>query len=178
MNGRRPGAEELWRTVSEYGHFTAMQVRGGRTRGLALHLRRLEAATEELLAPRHGSGVLFATGALERLRRRAAHGRRRSRLRGRHPNIGFFDGSGVVWSAAPLLHGITLQLLERRLPERGVPSRRTPVHLSELASFDGAFLSNSLGIAAVSQVDGELPISTARTETIADAYASVSSDLI
>ena len=31
-----------------YGHFTAMQVRGGRTRGLDLHLRRLDVATREL----------------------------------------------------------------------------------------------------------------------------------
>ncbi|MEV1055014.1 aminotransferase class IV [Streptomyces sp. NPDC049887] len=31
-----------------YGHFTAMQVRGGRARGLALHLERLEHGTREL----------------------------------------------------------------------------------------------------------------------------------
>jgi branched-subunit amino acid aminotransferase/4-amino-4-deoxychorismate lyase len=31
-----------------YSHFTAMQVRGGRTRGLDLHLARLDAATREL----------------------------------------------------------------------------------------------------------------------------------
>jgi branched-subunit amino acid aminotransferase/4-amino-4-deoxychorismate lyase len=29
-------------------------------------------------------------------------------------NIGFFHGSGVVWPAAPFLHGITMQLLERK----------------------------------------------------------------
>ncbi len=31
-----------------WGHFTAMQVRGGRTRGLGLHLARLEAAHREV----------------------------------------------------------------------------------------------------------------------------------
>ncbi|MGW7364105.1 aminotransferase class IV [Streptomyces sp. NPDC054841] len=31
-----------------YGHFTAMQVRGGRVRGLALHLERLDGSTREL----------------------------------------------------------------------------------------------------------------------------------
>ena len=31
-----------------WGHFTAMQVRGGRTRGLGLHLSRLEAAHQEV----------------------------------------------------------------------------------------------------------------------------------
>ena len=39
-------------------------------------------------------------------------------------NIGFFYGSGVVWPDAPLLHGITMQLLEHQLPEFRVPSRR------------------------------------------------------
>jgi branched-subunit amino acid aminotransferase/4-amino-4-deoxychorismate lyase len=34
--------------VTTYGHFTAMQVRGGRTRGLDLHLRRLQEATCEM----------------------------------------------------------------------------------------------------------------------------------
>ena len=31
-------------------------------------------------------------------------------------NIGFFDGSGVVWPDAPILHGITMQLLESSYP--------------------------------------------------------------
>jgi branched-subunit amino acid aminotransferase/4-amino-4-deoxychorismate lyase len=48
IDGRRPSPEQVWSTVSAFGHFTAMQVRGGRTRGLALHPRRLEAANREL----------------------------------------------------------------------------------------------------------------------------------
>lgn len=94
-------------------------------------------------------------------------------------NIGFFDGSGVVWPAAPLLHGITMQLLERKLVELGVPARRAPVRLHDIASFDGAFLSNARGVAAVSEVDGmSLPMQARRMETIADAYASVPWDII
>jgi branched-subunit amino acid aminotransferase/4-amino-4-deoxychorismate lyase len=49
IEGQPPSAEALWSTASAFGHFTAMQVRGGRTRGLALHLRRLETANQELL---------------------------------------------------------------------------------------------------------------------------------
>lgn len=94
-------------------------------------------------------------------------------------NIGFFDGSGVVWPAAPFLHGITMQLLERKLVELGVPARRAPVRLHDIASFDGAFLSNARGVAAVSEVDGmSLPMQARRMETIADAYASVPWDII
>lgn len=33
IDGRPANAEALWSTVSAYGHFTAMQVRGRRTRG-------------------------------------------------------------------------------------------------------------------------------------------------
>jgi len=94
-------------------------------------------------------------------------------------NIGFFDGSGVVWPAAPFLHGITMQLLERKLVELGVPSRRAQVRLHDISSFEGAFLSNARGVAAVSQVDDmSLPMQARRMETITDAYASVQWDII
>src|SRR5205814_4396528 len=69
-------------------------------------------------------------------------------------NIGFFDESGIVWPDAPLLHGVTMQLLEHRLPELGVPSQRAPVRLADIGAFEGAFLSNARGVDAVKQVDG------------------------
>ena len=47
IDGREVDAEQLWSTASAHGHFTAMQVRGGCTRGLAFHLDRLEAANTE-----------------------------------------------------------------------------------------------------------------------------------
>ena len=49
VNGTDASAEQLRDYVlGPYGHFTAMQVRSARTRGLALHLARLDAATREL----------------------------------------------------------------------------------------------------------------------------------
>ena len=49
IDGRAVTAEEAEvYALTSYGHFTAMQVRGGRTRGLALHLARLRAATAEM----------------------------------------------------------------------------------------------------------------------------------
>lgn len=49
VDGREPSAEDLWdAALDTYGHFTALQVRGGRTRGLALHLKRLDMANREL----------------------------------------------------------------------------------------------------------------------------------
>ena len=45
IEGSEPTPEQLLATTAAYGHFTAMQVRGGKTRGFELHLARLEAAT-------------------------------------------------------------------------------------------------------------------------------------
>jgi hypothetical protein len=72
-----------------------------------------------------------------------------------------------------------MQLLERELPESGVPSRRAPVRVGDIASFEGAFLSNARGVAAVSQVDGlSLQMQNERMKSIADAYAAVPWDTI
>jgi branched-subunit amino acid aminotransferase/4-amino-4-deoxychorismate lyase len=48
IDGRAATVEALVPALDRYGHFTAMQVRGGRTRGLAFHLERLDGATREL----------------------------------------------------------------------------------------------------------------------------------
>jgi branched-subunit amino acid aminotransferase/4-amino-4-deoxychorismate lyase len=53
VDGRPATVEVLQhRALVSYGHYTVMQVREGRTRGLALHLQRLDAATEELFGTR------------------------------------------------------------------------------------------------------------------------------
>ena len=48
IDGRPVSAAEAWSTASGYGHFTAMQVRGTRARGLTLHVDRLAAANRDL----------------------------------------------------------------------------------------------------------------------------------
>ena len=49
LNGRSATLEQIWSLdLSGSGHFTAMQVRGGRTLGMDLHLARLDGATREL----------------------------------------------------------------------------------------------------------------------------------
>lgn len=49
VNGSAASADQLRDYVlGPYGHFTAMQVRQARTRGLALHLARLDAASREV----------------------------------------------------------------------------------------------------------------------------------
>jgi branched-subunit amino acid aminotransferase/4-amino-4-deoxychorismate lyase len=94
-------------------------------------------------------------------------------------NIGFSDGTGVLWPDAPALAGITMQLLERALAERGVPFRRAPVRVSDLGSFAGAFVTNSHGIAPVGQVDDlTLPVDGALMSAVTQAYESAGWDQI
>jgi branched-subunit amino acid aminotransferase/4-amino-4-deoxychorismate lyase len=94
-------------------------------------------------------------------------------------NICFSDDAGIVWPDAPKLEGITMQLLERVLPDAGVPSRRAPVRLEDVPRFAGAFVTNARGIAAVARVDGaELPVDAARLARLRDAYDSVPWDPI
>ena len=53
LNGRPPGVADTQRLVTgNYGHYTSMQVRDCRVRGLALHLARLDDGNEEFFGSR------------------------------------------------------------------------------------------------------------------------------
>jgi branched-subunit amino acid aminotransferase/4-amino-4-deoxychorismate lyase len=94
-------------------------------------------------------------------------------------NIGFFDGAAVVWPDAPMLHGITMQLLEHELAGSGVPTRRSTVRVADVASLEGAFLSSARGIAVVTGIDDmRLPVEPKGLRMLAEAYASVTRDSI
>lgn len=58
-------------------------------------------------------------------------------------NVGFFDGGTVLWPQAPMLDGITQQLLRRGLDRLGVRSRTQPLPLAEALGQRSAFLCNS-----------------------------------
>lgn len=252
INGGPATAEQLaYPALVNYGHFTAMQVRGAAVRGLAFHLARLDSATRELFGSgldgelvcahaRHalGTGPVDASlrisvfqpddderpsvmvvvrppaeppAELQRLtaveyQRPAAHikhvgtfgqiyyGRAAERAgfddalltgpggviaEGGITNIGFFDGNTVIWPSAPSLAGITMQLVARALAERGIPSRHDAVRVADLLSFRCAFVTNSLGVAPVTQVDDQfLTVDPEFTQTLAEAYEDVPWDPI
>jgi len=232
-----------------YGHFTAMQVRGGRVRGLDRHLARLDAANREVFGAgidaaavtehiRHalgddisdasvrvyvqeadGSPAIMVTvrppGGMparpwklravpyqrslahikhtgdfgQRYYQRLAHasgfdealltGPDAIISEGTITNIGFFDGTGIVWPAAPALRGITMQVLELHLSGHGLSSRRAPVHLPDVPSFAAVFVTNSRGIAAVGQIDDlGLPVDLELMKTLTQAYESAPWDPI
>jgi branched-subunit amino acid aminotransferase/4-amino-4-deoxychorismate lyase len=249
----RPATADALRHLAlvNYGHLTVMQVRGGRTRGLGLHLARLDAANRELFGTgldgdrvrasiRHALGgdiadatirlVVFRPDDAEDVsimvivrpphdmpaapqslqtveyQRPVAHIKHVGSFGQIHygaaaeragfddalltgpggvisetsiANIGFFDGGSVVWPDAPLLPGITMQLLEPALAARGLPARRRTVRVADLPSFDTVFVGNSSGVAPVTRVDDvTLPIDPALVGTLLEAYESVPWDAI
>ncbi|MEO3875005.1 aminotransferase class IV [Nonomuraea sp. B12E4] len=224
IDGRLMDADARLMLGARYGHFTAMQVRDRRVRGLDLHFARLEAAGRELFgagpdraavlgsiravlgddvrdasvrvyvveldradadrpaviataAPPHhldtrplrvtpvvyqrylphikqASG--FQQAHIGRLARRAGFDEALLTTgdglisEGSITNVGAFAGGRLVWPEAPMLHGITMALLERL----DVPQERRPLRVADLAGFDQVFLSNSWGVMAVGSVDG------------------------
>ncbi|WWW36980.1 hypothetical protein V8017_09710 [Stenotrophomonas rhizophila] len=47
-NGHHASVDDLAGALTNYGHFTSLQVRGGAVQGLDLHLQRLQEGTEAL----------------------------------------------------------------------------------------------------------------------------------
>jgi branched-subunit amino acid aminotransferase/4-amino-4-deoxychorismate lyase len=77
IDGQPASAEQLSALAQEsYGHFTAMQVREGRVRGLDLHLARLAAANQELF----GAGLDYGT-VRDHIRRGLGEDRRDASVR-------------------------------------------------------------------------------------------------
>jgi branched-subunit amino acid aminotransferase/4-amino-4-deoxychorismate lyase len=235
LNGEQASASDLRALVlTNYGHFTAMQVEAGGVRGLDLHLARLDGATRELFGEpldravvrgyvRHAllgvdgaaslrvnvfsrrlhrdrmaepapPDVVVSVGAPRRIETTPVrlkcfryervlphvkhvgtfgmfHHRRLAQLDGFDDalfvnaggavseasiwNIGFFDGRGIVWPDAPALRGISMQLLQNGLRERGVPSDALGVAQADVGAFRSAFLTNSsCAVRAVAEIDG------------------------
>ncbi|WP_046509468.1 aminotransferase class IV family protein [Streptomyces odonnellii] len=251
------------RALDTYGHFTAMQIRDGRTRGMDLHLARLDAATRELFgtgldgervraALRHAlDGVRDASARVYVHWRDETNGvpgspvpggptgtgdpslmvtvrppavldrRPRSMMsvpyqrpvphikhlggfaqihygrvaqlagftdalltgpggvvsEGAIANIGFWDGTSVVWPDAPALTGVTMALLKPRLPAAGIPSVRRAVTLADLPLFRTAFVTNSQGIAPVGRIDETVfPGDAELLKTVTEVYEGVEWD--
>lgn len=243
INGLAPTADGLTAAMlAGYGHFTAMQVRDGRTRGLELHLTRLDAANRELFGAgldgelvrgyiRHALGSDIKDASVRVIVQRPAdqepvavlvtvrppaswaaspismqsvpyqrsiahikhagdfgqsyYGRLAERngfdeaaltgpdgliSEGSITNIGFFDGTCVVWPAAPMLQGITMQLVRAGLAR---PQQDRPVRLADLGSFTSVFVTNSHGVAAVSRIDDrDLPVDAVFMKELTDCYES------
>jgi len=70
-------------------------------------------------------------------------------------NIGFHDGSGIVWPDAPQVAGVSMQLLQAGLARHGVPRAMRSVALRDLGRFRAAFFTNSsVPVSMISCIDG------------------------
>jgi len=226
--------------TSTTGNFTAMQVRGGKVRGMDLHLTRLRTASQEMFDVRLDDDLVlghvrhaledvvdaslrvyvfqpedalsimvtvnppgeppstpqrllavpytrpfphlkhlggFAQAHHAKLARRAGFDDALLTTpdglvtEGATTNIGFFQGDTVVWPDAPVLLGVTMQLVNTALPE---PPRLAEIRLDDLTAFDAAFLTNARGAVPVSAIDDlEFPVDPARMKVVVDAYESV-----
>ena len=74
-------------------------------------------------------------------------------------NVGFVSSDAIVWPEAPRLDGVMMQVLQRELERAHIAWRYEPVRIEEIASLDGAFVTNSRGFASVSRI-GELGVPT------------------
>jgi branched-subunit amino acid aminotransferase/4-amino-4-deoxychorismate lyase len=248
---RRPPTLEALQQIAlaNGGHFTAMQVRDGRVRGLDAHLARLDEGSRELFgvgldgrrvrdAARHALGdvrdaslrvmvyeshvpgelwvmvTLRPPGGvsenpqalqavnyqrtLPHVKHLGGFGQGHNARMARHAgfddalftdhdgvisetsvaNIGFvFDGE-LVWPDAPALEGITMQVLEPRLPAAGIPTRRGAVKLSHLVRCEAAVVTNSRGITPVGRIDElQLPVNHDLMSRLGQVYADVPWDV-
>jgi branched-subunit amino acid aminotransferase/4-amino-4-deoxychorismate lyase len=132
--------------ATSYGHFTSMQVRGGRVRGLPFHVERLDRSSVELF----GRGV-----PAERWRSYVRSALERAGVADASVRITAFTRGG----RAPRDHDASPPGGTRRHRH---PSETRPVPLDELADFDAAYLTNS--------IDPALPIAAITTPTGTTSY--------
>lgn len=70
-------------------------------------------------------------------------------------NIGFLDGSGLVWPQAPCLPGVTMELVSRAAQKLGVPVSTRPLAAVAATRMAGAFVTNATtGVRPVAVLDG------------------------
>ncbi|EME51635.1 aminotransferase class IV family protein [Amycolatopsis decaplanina] len=251
VNGAPARSEDLAGAFG-YGHFTAMQVRDGKVRGLDVHLRRLATSTRRMFGSELDTeavrgyvrqavrgeaalsvrvlifsramdwsdpGAPAAPDVLVRvgppqehemtpLRLRSVryervlpevkhvgtfgllHHTREAKMAGYDDalfvdyqgrvseasiwNVGFLDGGTVVWPQAPVLDGITQQLVRRGLERTGVPQGTREVRPGDLPGFDATFLTNSesVGRPVASVDDVVLPFAPETGRILTEAYES------
>jgi len=90
-------------------------------------------------------------------------------------NIGFFDDGHVIWPQAAVLPGIAMQLLQRGLTAKGIPSEHREIPLTNLTTWTPtAFLSNSISptVPIKSIDDTPLPIDPEVTALLTRCYES------
>lgn len=89
-------------------------------------------------------------------------------------NIGFLDGTSVVWPQAPQLAGVGMLLLQAGLDRLGVAQTTRPLRLDELPGMRAAFVCNANTVARpVTAIDAvALPLDSQLIDTLQRAHAT------
>jgi branched-subunit amino acid aminotransferase/4-amino-4-deoxychorismate lyase len=114
-------------SVAHYGHFTAMQVRDRRVRGLDLHLARLDAANQEVF----GTGLDTAQ-VRDHLRHALGETRRAASVR-----ISVYETPGETAMMVTVRPPAGMQPTPWRL--QAVPYQRPLAHIKHLADFGQSY---------------------------------------
>ena len=95
-------------------------------------------------------------------------------------NVGFWDGERVIWPLAPMLDGVSQQLLKAALGAAGIEQQSREVRLPDLAGMKAAFSCNSTGVGvAIAAIDGwRFQENASLTQRLRAAYESVAVDVI
>ncbi|MFB7501004.1 aminotransferase class IV family protein [Streptomyces sp. NPDC056161] len=73
-------------------------------------------------------------------------------------NLAFWDGSGVVWPSAEMLHGVTMGIVRRQLERLDVPQREADITLADLPSLAGGAVLNSWTPGVAVHRIGQVPL--------------------
>lgn len=85
-------------------------------------------------------------------------------------NVGFFDGTDVLWPEADVLPGVTMQILQQAHPYRS-----TRITLAELSGMAAAFATNAaIGVRVITLIDDvELPADPSIVQDLRELYTTV-----
>jgi branched-subunit amino acid aminotransferase/4-amino-4-deoxychorismate lyase len=154
LDGQVPSAQDLLPALAGYGHFTAMQVREGRVRGLRWHVERLDAASREL----------FGTGLDgERVRGLVRHALAASGRDDASVRVNVFQPVEALGGPVAVLVAVRPPAAMPPGPYRvkSVPYQRPAAHLKHVGGFGQAYFGRQVGAegydeALLTGPDGEI----------------------
>lgn len=132
IDGELATAEALWPALGGYGHFTAMQVRDGRVRGLPFHLERLDGATRELFGTELDA---------ERVREHVRHALTHSGRTDASVRVNIFQPTDGPGAPVAVMVAVRPPATAATGPQRlkSVPYQRPAAHLKHVGGFGQAY---------------------------------------
>jgi branched-subunit amino acid aminotransferase/4-amino-4-deoxychorismate lyase len=95
-------------------------------------------------------------------------------------NIGFFDGTQILWPKADVLPGVTLSLVKGITSGSGLTSVENVIHISQISETWAAFATNaSVGVRPIHAIDEvELVDSSSVLRNLQLQYVAIPGELL